>query len=187
MSAAGARRGALERINALCVIGACLPIIGATVDQFVGPVLPCPLCLLQRMAFLGIGIGAALNLKFGIRPSHYAICLLSAIAGAAMGIRQDLLHVLPGDPGYGGPVLGFHLYTWTVILCAFTVVGTAVLMLFDAPRPSPPGPRRLDGLERAAVGLLAVVAISNVLLAFAMCGFAPCPDDPQGYWLFGGG
>jgi hypothetical protein len=95
--------------------------------------------------------------------------------------------VLPGDPGYGGPVLGFHLYTWTVILCAFTVVGTAVLMLFDAPRPSPPGPRRLDGLERAAVGLLAVVAISNVLLAFAMCGFAPCPDDPQGYWLFGGG
>jgi len=58
--------------------------------------------------------------------------------------------------------------------------------LFDAPRPSAPGPRRLDGIERLAVGLLVLLAIANVVLAFAMCGFGACPEDPTGYWLFGG-
>lgn len=186
MAATRHPRGAVERINALCTIGACLPIIGAIYEQFAGSELPCPLCLLQRMAFLGIGIGCALNLKFGVRSSHYAIVLLSAMAGAAVSIRQVLLHIEPGDPGYGGPVLGIHLYTWTTVLCAFTITGTALLMFFDGPRPSAPGPRRLDGLERAAVWLLVLLTIANVALAFAMCGFGACPDDPKGYWLFGG-
>jgi hypothetical protein len=181
------RRGAVERINALCVVGACLPLLGAMYAQFAGSDLPCPLCLLQRMAFLGIGIGCALNLKFGVRSSHYAIVLMSAMVGAATSIRQVLLHIEPGDPGYGGPVFGIHLYTWTALLCAFTIVGTSFLMLFDGPRPSPPGPRRLDGPERTAVGLLVAIAAANVILAFAMCGFGPCPDDPKAYWLFGGG
>ena len=180
-------RGAVERINALCAIGACLPIIGAIYEQFAGSDLPCPLCLLQRMAFLGIGIGCVLNLKFGVRSSHYAIVLLSAMVGAATSIRQVLLHIEPGYPGYGGPVFGIHLYTWTTLLCAFTIVGTALLMFFDGPRPSPPGARRLDGLEKFATGLLLFLAIANVALAFAMCGFGACPEDPKGYWLFGGG
>ena len=59
MAATRHPRGAVERINALCTIGACLPIIGAIYEQFAGSELPCPLCLLQRMAFLGIGIGCA--------------------------------------------------------------------------------------------------------------------------------
>jgi hypothetical protein len=73
------------------------------------------------------------------------------------------------------------------VLCAFTITGTALLMFFDGPRPSAPGPRRLDGLEKFATGLLVFLAVANVALAFAMCGFGWCPDEPQGYWLFGGG
>jgi len=180
-------RGPIERLNAACLVGACLPLLGAFWAQFAGGELPCPLCLLQRMAFLGIGLGCALNLRFGVRPSHYAIVLLSALAGAVMAVRQVLLHIEPGDPGYGGPVFGLHLYTWTVLLCGFTVFGTALLLLFDGPRPSRPGPRKLDRLESAAVGLLLVLVVANVVFAFAMCGVAPCPEDPQGYWLFGGG
>ena len=59
--------------------------------------------------------------------------------------------------------------------------------IFRVEQDPPPGKiRRLDGFERFAVWLLAFLAVANVALAFAMCGFGACPEDPTGYWLFGG-
>ena len=56
-----------------------------------------------------------LNVRFGPRPSHYALSLLVATAGAAFAMRQILLHMMPGDPGYGSALLGYHYYTWAFI------------------------------------------------------------------------
>jgi disulfide bond formation protein DsbB len=33
--------------------------------------LPCPLCLLQRLQFTVLAIGPILNIRFGLRPSHF--------------------------------------------------------------------------------------------------------------------
>ena len=40
-----------------------------------------------------------------------------------MSGRQVLLHILPGDPGYGGEVLGLHLYSWAFIVFATIIAG----------------------------------------------------------------
>src|SRR5439155_8932360 len=62
------------------------------------------------------------------------ICIISALVGAAISTRQVLLHILPGDRGFGSPLLGLHLYTWCLIafVCqilasGLTLVGTAWL------------------------------------------------------------
>ena len=73
--------------------------------------LPCPLCLLQRIQFAVLAIGPMFNVRYGPRPSHYAMSLLAAAAGAAFAMRQILLHIMPGDPGYGSALLGYHYYT----------------------------------------------------------------------------
>ena len=74
--------------------------------------LPCPLCLLQRILFAMLAIGPILNIRLGPRPSHYALSLLAAVAGGRLSTRQVLLHIMPGDAGYGTALLGYHYYTW---------------------------------------------------------------------------
>ena len=65
----------------LLTTGICIPVIGAYWIQFVEGEFPCPLCLLQRLAMLGVAIGAMMNLRFGVRTSHYAVTIFSAIFG----------------------------------------------------------------------------------------------------------
>lgn len=73
---------------------------------------PCPLCLVQRSAMIGLAIGPLMNLLWGMKPAHYALSILAAVVGGAASTRQILLHIAtPGDPGYGPEVAGFHLYT----------------------------------------------------------------------------
>ena len=93
--------------------------------------LPCPLCLLQRIQFAMLAIGPILNIRFGPRPSHYAVSLLTAAAGAGFAMRQILLHIMPGDPGYGSALLGYHYYTWAFIGFAAAIVLIGAMLLFD--------------------------------------------------------
>lgn len=72
--------------------------------------LPCPLCLLQRIGFFGIILGLLMNLRFGLRPRHYSIILLSAFFTSLVALRHIVINVVP-DGGYGNTFLGLHLYT----------------------------------------------------------------------------
>ena len=98
-------------LNALSLYAVALVLAAAFAAQFVLHELPCPLCLLQRILFATLAIGPILNIRFGPRPSHYAMSLLAAVAGAVASTRQVLLHILPGDAGYGSALLGYHYYT----------------------------------------------------------------------------
>ena len=90
-------------------------LAAAFAAQLVLGELPCPLCLLQRVQFAMLAIGPILNIRHGPRPSHYAASLLTAALGAVVAARQILLHILPGDPGYGSALFGHHYYTWSLI------------------------------------------------------------------------
>src|SRR6188472_1842289 len=92
-------------LNALGLYAIALILAAAFVFQFALGELPCPLCLLQRVAFAALAVGPILNLRYGPRPSHYALSLIAAIAGAGISMRQVLLHIIPGDPGYGSMIL----------------------------------------------------------------------------------
>jgi disulfide bond formation protein DsbB len=126
----------IEIIDALIgLIGVIIILSAALVMQFVYYEKPCPLCLLQRAAFVNIGIALLLNFKFGNRVAHWSLVILSGIAGIAVSIRQILLHI--NDPvGMGSAVLGLHMYTWCFIGFATAIVGST-LMLIIYPEKTP--------------------------------------------------
>ena len=80
--------------------------------------LPCPLCLLQRIGFVMVAFGFMLNVVYGPQSRHYGVILIGALYGVATSLRQVSLHVIPGTPGYGSPILGMHYYTWAFVLFA---------------------------------------------------------------------
>jgi disulfide bond formation protein DsbB len=171
-----------ELLNAAGLAGLITVLLVAYADQFAGHDLPCPLCLLQRVAIAGVAFGLLLNLRYGPQPSSYAIMLLAALFGMTVAGRQILLHIAPGTGSYGAPLFGLHFYTWSFLLFAAVILGTAILLL--VPRPTAqvrPLPRGLQyGLAWAAIGLTAL----NAVTTFLQCGPLECPDNPVNYWAF---
>jgi disulfide bond formation protein DsbB len=173
-----------ECLNAAGLAGLIAVLVVAYADQFAGHDLPCPLCLLQRVAIAGVAYGLLLNVRFGPQPSGYAIMLLAALFGMTAAGRQVLLHITPGSGSYGAPLLGLHFYTWAFILFGLVILGTAVLLL--VPKPVAPVwalPMHVkQGLAWAAIGLVAL----NAITTFLQCGPIECPDNPVRYWAFAG-
>lgn len=145
--------------------------------------LPCPLCLLQRAGFAAVAVGPILTVRHGPKPSHYALSILAAVAGAAFAIRQILLHIVPGDPGYGSAILGYHYYTWAFICFAAAIGVAALVMVFDRQFGLPAEARRPSLFEGLAVWLVIAVTLLNFGGALLECGFAACPDNPDRYQL----
>src|SRR4029453_2373093 len=118
-------------LNTLSLYAVALVLAAAYAAQFILHELPCPLCLLQRILFAALAIGPILNVRFGPRASHYALSLFAAVAGAVASTRQVLLHIMPGDAGYGSALLGYHYYTWALIGFIAAIVLIAAVLLFD--------------------------------------------------------
>ena len=172
-------------LNALSLYAVALVLAAAFTAQFLLHELPCPLCLLQRIQFAVLAIGPIMNVRWGPRPSHYALSLLAAVAGAVFSTRQVLLHIMPGDAGYGTPLFGYHYYTLALIGFAAAIVLLATILLFDrqfeedggAPQVAP------GAFATAAVWLVICLAALNVVSTLLECGFGACADNPVVYEL----
>ena len=173
-----------RHLNALGLLAVTAVLAAALVLQVTLGELPCPLCLLQRVAFVAVGFGLLLNIRFGLSPLHYGLVILGALYGVAAAGRQVLLHIVPGSGAYGSPLWGLHLYTWCVVLFLVVIAGIALLLLmegqFERSRPPPDG-----GWHRLVVGLYVGVTVLVGVSAFVECGPGVCPDNPTSYWLFG--
>ena len=103
-------------------------------------------------------------------------------------MRQILLHIMPGDPGYGSALLGYHYYTWAFIGFAVAIVATAVMLLFDRQFADDGGtpPDAVGAFARTAVWLVIGLTVANVISTLLQCGFAACPGDPVAYELLKG-
>lgn len=165
----------LERsLNVLLVLIIGGILLGAYSVQFFLHEEPCPLCMLQRLGMIGVTMGALLNLKFGIRMSHYGLSLISALMGGVVALRQISLHACPGFPEFGLPVLGLSLYTWSFLVFACVVFGIAVLLFLYNPEESVKPQERLNFLSKFAFGLIFLVTVANILTTYLQCGFGPC-------------
>ena len=152
--------------------------------QFISGELPCPLCLLQRIMFALLAIGPILNIRYGPRPSHYALSLLAAIVGAVVSTRQVLLHIMPGDAGYGSTLFGYHFYTWALIAFVAAIALIALVLLFDRQFASPPSATATTGvLATVALGLIIALTAGNFASTLLECGFRACADNPVAYEL----
>lgn len=182
-------RDLARTLNGLGLLAVSLVLLVAFADQFLLDELPCPLCLLQRAAFVAVGTALVLNLRFGPRPSHYGAMILSGVVGAAVAGRQVLLHIAPGSPGYGSTLFGLHFYSWALIAFVAVVVGGGLLLMFDRQFAADARADRAPlPVAAAAVFLLAAaVTLANGVSTVLECGAGLCPDDPTGYELLGGG
>ncbi len=172
-------------LNALGLYGLAAVLAAAFAAQLLLNELPCPLCLLQRIMFAMLAIGPILNIRHGPRPSHYAVSLLAACAGAVFAARQILLHIMPGDPGYGSALMGLHYYTWALIGFGVAIVLIAGILLFDdqfKPDGAPVSPSA-GAFARMAVWLVIVLTAANVVSTLLECGFGACADNPTVYEL----
>jgi disulfide bond formation protein DsbB len=171
-------------LNALGLYAVALVLAAAFAAQLVLHELPCPLCLLQRILFATLAIGPILNIRFGPRPSHYATSLLAATVGAVVSTRQVLLHIMPGDAGYGSALMGYHYYTWALIGFIAAIVLLASILLFDRQfDDTAPQPISGDAFAQAAVWLVIGLTALNVVSTLLECGFGACADNPIVYEL----
>jgi len=172
-------------LNALGLYAVAMVLATAFGAQLLLHELPCPLCLLQRVAFTVLAVGPIMNIRWGPRPSHYALSLLAAVAGAVFSSRQVLLHIMPGDAGYGTALLGYHYYTLALTAFTAAIVLLAAMLLFDrqfeeyrAAQAVAPGT-----FATTAVWLVIALTALNVVSTLLECGFGACADNPLVYEL----
>lgn len=171
-------------LNTLALAGICAILLTAFVWQIAFNELPCPLCLLQRLAFVMVGVGLLLNIRFGPSPLHYGMVIISALAGAFASGRQVLLHIAPGDAGYGSPFLGLHFYTWALLLFIAFIVYCAIMLMLDRRSADHANPRRCSRTAGAVMWLFFLLVLANMVSTLLECGFGPCADNPVAYlWL----
>jgi disulfide bond formation protein DsbB len=151
---------------------------------------PCPLCVMQRIALMLAGLGplhVLLRANSGMLTARDAavgqgMAIIAASLGAVAAARQILLHILPGDVGFGSPMLGLHLYTWCFIAFACQIAASGVLAiaagwLTDSKVSWP--------ATRVTVIAFAAIVIANLLSVIAEAGLHwDLPSDPVGYLLF---
>ncbi|MCO1333754.1 disulfide bond formation protein B [Microbulbifer sp. OS29] len=179
--------GTFRNLNALGMVIICGVLALTEYFQLIGGEMPCPLCLLQRAGLVGVLFGLLLNLIYGPRPQHYSLAMLAALLGAATALRQISLHVIPGTPGYGGPLMGYHYYTWAFLLFCLIITGIAIISAFEKQYKKPTfiSFRNQSQPGKTAIVITFAIVATNILVTFAECGPSICPDNPDDYWLFG--
>ena len=187
---------AIELARGLNYVGLVVPllvVLAAIVTQVVTGELPCSHCNLERLAYFTIALGPALNLRFGIRPSHYGISLAGAMFLGTVSIDMMVrIAQEVGPAGYGPVVLGLHVNSWSLIISIVAGVGVVLMLLwerqFDLARPH----RTILGrptsllLLIALIFVMGVVALDLISVIFE-CGPGICPDVPPKtypYWPF---
>ncbi len=123
-----------------------------------------------------------MNLTQGIKVAHYGLMILAALLGLTIAFRQVFLHVTPGDLGYGSPLLGLFLYTWSAIGFGLIIGLNALALLFEK------GFTERKEIKPSFITKLLMVFFLLLILAngvstFLECGFFICTDNPGHYYL----
>lgn len=170
--------------NVMALVLVAGAILAAFFMQWQKHEIPCPLCLLQRAALLGIAIGLAMNLRFGAKPGHYAMIALATTVGLVIAGRQTLLHITPGSGAYGEALWGLHLYVWAFLLFAALGVGTVLMSIWEWARASTPARTvRAHSLTMALMATVCLLALGNGIATVLECAIGMCPADPISYLL----
>ena len=193
----GGRGGRLlARLNYLYLLLMLVVIAGiltaAMVMQYAKGELPCPLCLLQRVALFGIAYGIIQNFRGRFSYQNTGISLVFAVLLLIVASRQTLLDIYP-RPGHeyiGTAILGLHMPVWSVIIASTIISAYALKLailggdehLADYPAAEFPLLARLADFGAAYVIVLCLINLGSVVV---QCGFGEC--HTMGYKLIQNG
>jgi len=159
----------------------------AMVLQYGWGELPCPLCLLQRVALFGVCFGIILTFRCGHSGRNSGLSLLFAIFLLVVSVRQSLLDIYP-RPGHayiGSAVFGIHMPVWCVLIALALLIAYAVkLTILDGPDARAIPLAEFPPLARAAKAAGAYVIVLcaiNLVSVIVQCGFDAC--HTSGYRL----
>ena len=167
-----------------------LILAAAFLVQLIAGEPPCPLCVVQRIALMICALGpmyTLLQAREGVLTCRdiavsAGISVISALVGAAVSARQLLLHILPGDAGFGSPLLGLHLYTWCLIAFVCQIAASGLMLIGAAWLKEQPITWRIANITGLA---LIVMIVANLVSVIAEAGLHwDLPPDPVGYLLF---
>ena len=131
--------------------------------QYLGGEIPCPLCLLQRVAMFGVCFGIVQNFRNGYSDRNAGWSLLFSLFLLIVSVRQTLLNIYP-RPGHayvGSAIFGIHMPVWCVL------IATALLIAFGLKLTVLGGDNRLAG--RKPEGALARLAAIGMVYVLALC------------------
>ena len=155
-------------------------LTAAMAMQYIGGELPCPLCLLQRVALFGVCFGVILTFRLGNSGRNSGLGLLFAIFLLVVSVRQSLLDIYP-RPGHayiGSAVFGIHMPVWCVLIALALLIAYAVkLALLDggAARAIPLADfPALARAAQAAGAYVIVLCAVNLVSVVVQCGFDAC-------------
>lgn len=170
--------------NASIIAVTVVILCGAFYLQLAFEELPCPLCILQRLGLIFILYGGFLNLRYGFKPSHYGLILLSGLFTSFVALRQIVLHIIPGTGSYGSAIMGYHLYTWSFMISMGIIILTTILLSIDRQYVG----HKIDmssTLWRRSLKILffliILVILGNIISTLFECGLSACPDNPTTY------
>jgi len=177
----------LDRLILLAMLAALAAILtAAMVMQYALGEIPCPLCLLQRVAMFGCCFGLIRQLHAGGSERGTGIALIFAVLLLVISVRQTLLDIYP-RPGHdyvGSAVFGLHLPVWSVVIAVALLLGLAArLTLFGGSHNATNDESALPRvLVRPLVIYVVVICAINFLSVAAQCGFSQC--HTSSYRLF---
>jgi disulfide bond formation protein DsbB len=154
-------------------------LTAALVIQYGSGELPCPLCLLQRVAMLGVCFGLILNFRHGFSDRNLGFSLLFSVFLLVVAVRQTLLDLYP-RPGHsyvGSAVLGLHMPVWSVLIAVALITAIALKLCIIGTEDRARPPERSSLFARLAMMLsfyvigLAVVNFGSVVV---QCGIGEC-------------
>ena len=99
----------------------------------------------------------------------------------SVAMRQTMLHIAPGDPGYGTMLFGVHLYTWNVLLLFAIIISMSLAHLFDIIIPLKFYNflySRKESLSKSLTAIVITLSFANLLSTYLECGTTMCPSDP---------
>ena len=154
-------------------------LTAAMVMQYAYGELPCPLCLLQRAAMLGVCFGLMQNFRNGFSDRNLGYSLLFSVFLLIVAVRQTLLDIYP-RPGHayiGTAVLGLHMPVWSIVIATALITAFALKLCVIGTEDGARPPARKSLLGRLGI-ILSLYVIAIALINFGsvavQCGLGEC-------------
>ena len=149
--------------------------------QYAKGELPCPLCLLERLAMFGVCFGIMLNFRRGFSYQNTGFSLLSAILLLIIAVRQSLLDIYP-RPGHeyiGSAIFGIHMPVWSIIIALMLLIAYAakLAILGGDEYLRAAEPTEFEAIRKIADVLslyVITICMINLVSVVLQCGFGEC-------------